>query len=486
MQRLALFLLMTASCIVLVACGGGERPLDRILERGELRFITRNGPTTYYLGRAGERGFEYELASELADELDVDLVVTQAFTLEALFTALDRGEADIAGAGLTLTEDREDRYARSVSYASQRPQVVYKVGDRKPRRVEDLAGLNIAVLANSSHEDLLRKLNARQAAADTSDAAGFELRWTAVEVSDPVELLQRVNRDEADVAIVDSRDFYIQQNLVPRVARAFDLADEREIVWYLHPDAQDSELLATVDSLIVRLGQEGQLQDWRSRYFDRDDEISRVDTQTFVNSVKRDLKHYQQLIQIVAREEGLPWELLAAMSYQESHWDPKATSRTGVRGMMMLTKATARELDVNDRTDPGESLRGGARYFKKLRRRLPEDILEPDRSWMALAAYNIGRAHLSDARVLTERRGGDPHLWEDVMIALPLLEESAHYKTLKYGYARGLEAMRYVQNIRHYFNVLRWQTAREQRPLPPADTESLLPPSLNELRLRAL
>jgi membrane-bound lytic murein transglycosylase F len=202
--------------------------------------------------------------------------------------------------------------------------------------------------------------------------------------------------------------------------------------------------------------------------------------------VRKNLRDYQQLIEVVAREESLAWEFLAAISYQESHWDPKATSRTGVRGMMMLTRATAKELGVDDRTDPAQSLRGGARYFKDLRRRLPGDIYEPDRSYLALAAYNIGMGHLEDARVLTERRGGDPHLWSDVMEALPLLEDQTHYETLRYGYARGKEAVRYVQNIRHYYNILRWQTARAERPQPPADAERLLPEVLSSLRLRAL
>jgi membrane-bound lytic murein transglycosylase F len=202
--------------------------------------------------------------------------------------------------------------------------------------------------------------------------------------------------------------------------------------------------------------------------------------------MRSNLKEYQQLIEIVAREENLPWELLAAISYRESHWDPTATSRTGVRGLMMLTSATARDLGVEDRTDPTESMRGGARYFRELRERLPDDILEPDRTLFALAAYNIGRGHLEDARILTERRGGDPHLWEDVMETLPLLENPRHYENLRYGYARGLETVRYVQNIRHYYEILRLQSARDQAPEAPRDLEPLLPSALRGLRLLAL
>jgi membrane-bound lytic murein transglycosylase F len=312
------------------------------------------------------------------------------------------------------------------------------------------------------------------------------LKWESVNGSDTGELLTRVNEDRIDLAIVDSRDFFIQQNLVPRLEVAFDLAAEEDIVWYLADSARGTPLLKTINEFLQRRQSDNSIAQIQRGYFDRDEDISRVDSQTFVGKVRRDLSSYQQLIEIVALEQKIPWELIAAISYQESHWDPKATSRTGVRGMMMLTLATAEEMDVDDRTDPAESLRGGARYFKKLRRRLPDDILEPDRSWLALAAYNIGMGHLEDARVLTQRRGGDPHLWRDIMDTLPLLQEPQHYRTLRYGYARGLEAVRYVQNIRHYYNILRWQTARAKRPEAPRDAAPLVPENLRNLKLRAL
>ena len=469
------FVLLPA--LLLTACTDRNTNFDAIKDRGELRFITRNSPTTYYLGRSGPRGFEYELATLLAKELGVDLVVIQAFSLDEVFDALERGEADIAGAGLTMTKTRTRRFAKSIPYARQTAQVVYKVGRKKPRHLEDLQGLSLSTLAGSSHEDLLATLR---------DQDLDWLTWESVKAIDTGELLARVNEDRSDTAIVDSRDFFIQQNLVPRLEIAFDLADEEDIVWYLPRSARRTALLATVNAFLERCQSDGTIAQIEHRYFDRDEDISRVDSQTFVGKVRSDLSSYQQLIENVAQEQKIPWELLAAISYQESHWDPNARSRTGVRGMMMLTLATAEEMNVNDRTDPAESLRGGARYFKKLRRRLPNDILEPDRSWLALAAYNIGMAHLEDARVLTEQRGGDPHLWQDVMDNLPLLEQPNHYKSLRYGYARGREAVGFVQNIRHYYNILRWQTARAERPQPPRDAEPLVPKSLRKLKLRAL
>jgi membrane-bound lytic murein transglycosylase F len=154
------------------------------------------------------------------------------------------------------------------------------------------------------------------------------------------------------------------------------------------------------------------------------------------------------------------WRLLAAIGYQESHWDPDATSRTGVRGIMMLTQRTATQLGVNNRLDPEQSIEGGARYFLRMHRRVPARIQEPDRTWMALAAYNMGYGHLEDARVLTQKQGGDPDLWLDVNERLPLLSQEKWYRQTRYGYARGYEAKQYVENIRSYFDTLIWMETR--------------------------
>jgi len=188
----------------------------------------------------------------------------------------------------------------------------------------------------------------------------------------------------------------------------------------------------------------------------------------------------------VAAEYQMDWHLLAAVAYQESYWNPLATSPTGVRGMMMLTLPTAREMGVDDRLDAAQSLRGGARYLKNIKRRLPGDIHEPDRTWLALAAYNIGMGHLEDARVITERQGGDPHLWRDVIKALPLLQKSKHFQNTRYGYARGLEAATYVQNIRHYYSILEWQDIPENKALPPMRAEDYLPAAVSNVSLLAL
>jgi membrane-bound lytic murein transglycosylase F len=153
--------------------------------------------------------------------------------------------------------------------------------------------------------------------------------------------------------------------------------------------------------------------------------------------------------------------LPASVAYQESHWDPDAVSPTGVRGIMMLTQATARHIGIDKRTDPLQSIQGGAKYLKRLYAKIPDRIGEPDRTWFALAAYNIGFGHLEDARIITQTRGGDPDKWIDVKQNLPLLARKKWYRQTEHGYARGYEPVRYVENIRSYYDVLAWYLQRE-------------------------
>jgi membrane-bound lytic murein transglycosylase F len=278
----------------------------------------------------------------------------------------------------------------------------------------------------------------------------------------------------------------MQQGQYPRLRVAFDLGSEQQLGWFLPPDGHHSRLIERIDGLFSRLEQSGQMEKLRELHFGHAAGVSRVGSQTFSRNVRKKLPQYRELIGQVADEYQMDWELLAAISYQESHWNPLATSATGVRGMMMLTLPTARDLDIENRLDPAQSLRGGARYLKNIKRRLPKDIGEPDLTWFALAAYNVGMGHLEDARVITERQGGDPDLWIDVMERLPLLQKSKYYQNTRYGYARGSEPVTYVQNIRHYYSVLQWQDITRNKMRPPVQTDEFLPAMVRGSRLSAL
>ncbi len=163
---------------------------------------------------------------------------------------------------------------------------------------------------------------------------------------------------------------------------------------------------------------------------------------------------YRRHFEEVAQVYGMPWTLLAAQAYQESHWDRHAVSPTGVRGLMMLTRNTASSLGIQNRTDPFKSIEGGARYLAHLERQISARSGTPERIWIALAAYNVGMGHVKDAQHLARRMGKNPHSWEQIKTVLPLVSQKKYYRALRHGYARGWEPVQYVKRIRAYRALL--------------------------------
>ena len=470
--------LIVPTALALMLCGCAKRDsLADIQARGELVVVTRNSPTTYYIGKDGPTGFEYALTQLLAEELGVALRTDTAFSLPEIFERLRHADADIAAAGLTLTAERAAAFPPSAPYYRLTPQVIYVAGQFRPREVADLTGMKLAVLKGSSHVERLRTLRREEAP---------ELKWMEIDEADTLQLLELLKTGTADLAVIDSNEFAVQQSLYPRQKVAFNLDAEQDMVWYLPPDIDNARLLVLINGFFARLKADGTLERLRDRYLGHADGVTRMDAFAFAQAVQSTLPKHRALIKQVAREYQLDWHLLAAMAYQESQWDPKATSPTGVRGMMMLTTSTARELGVDNRLDATESLRGGARYFKELKRRLPKGIGEPDRTWMALAAYNVGLGHLEDARLLTRRQGGNPSSWQEVESRLPLLQQPRYYKITRNGYARGQEAVTLVQNVRHYYSVLAWRDITDNQPMPPLPAVDYFPGVIAGLELRAL
>ena len=460
---------------LLASCTGPDS-LDRVEERGELVVVSRNGPATYYEDKDGPAGFEYALGSLFAEDLGVELKMEVRHSIADVLESVRRGQVDFAAAGLTITPDRKAEFVFTHPYFEIQSQIVYVTGTARPRRIEDLLDGRLVLLADSSHAELLRGLQAEYP----------QLRWQEISDAVPSDLLDMVSSGAATFAILDSNEFTANRSFYSKLRVGFSLPQTEQIAWLFNARADNQRLRQRADKFIERLQSDGTLTQLKEQQFGHAWGVTQVDSQTFLRRVKRRLPKYQELVRSVAEEYQMDWQLLAAISYQESHWNPYARSPTGVRGMMMLTSNTAGEMNVENRLDPAQSLRGGARYFKKIKRLLPGDISEPDRTWFALAAYNIGRGHLEDARIITERQGGDPHRWVDVKERLPLLQKSKYYRSTRHGYARGSEPVTYVKNIRHYYNILAWQDINKHRPLAPIVVEDYVPEVLKTSRLSGL
>jgi membrane-bound lytic murein transglycosylase F len=444
--RITTRLLISLLCLLTIT--GSVRPntVEKIRSQGEIVVITRNSPTTYFEDNVGATGYEFELAKAFADYIGVDLVIKQADSLSDLYSTIDRNDAAFAAAGLTVSQEKDKWVRFSTPYMQVSQQVIYRRGGMKPKEFFDLAKGQLVVTSDSSHAHQLRVMQNDQVP---------ELTWSESPDFETVELLQMVAMGEVDFTVVDSNEFEMLQAYYPNLAVAFDLTGAQPLAWAF-PQSRDDSLFKLAQSFFRNAQTNGLLLEVRERFYGHLDQLNYVGAKRFQKQTDKKLDKYDDLFQQAADRHNLDWRLLAAMSYQESHWNPRAKSFTGVRGMMMLTLRTAKELGVRNRLDPKQSIDGGADYLVKLRKRLPESISEPDRTWMALAAYNVGYGHLTDARKLAKKDGGDNTRWMDVKNYLPLLSQKRYYKQTRHGYARGSEPVSYVQNIRRYFDVLVW------------------------------
>ena len=431
-------------------CSSAPSLLDQVVEVGELRVVTRDSPTTYFVGPDGPAGPEFDLVRGFAEQLGVKLVVSTVDNVSEILPQLISGESHMAAAGLSITESRREYLSFGHPYDTVDMHLIYKLGTGKPRSIEEAIGRSIEVVAGSSHSDMLASLS----------QAYPELEWSENADVEVADLMEKVAHGELDFTVADSTEFNIQRHFYPDLRVALDLEIADPIAWAYRKGDGD-RLLAQADDYLIKAERSGLLAQVRDRYYGHTKKFDYVGTRAFIRHFDSRLPRYRPWFEEAGELNDVDWRLLAAIGYQESHWRSHAVSPTGVRGIMMLTEATADYLDIDDRMDPETSIFGGARFYARQTERIADSVEEPDRTWMALAAYNVGFNHIKDARQIVEWQGGDPDTWVDISKALPLLAKREWYSRVKYGYARGWEPVLYVNNIRSYYNILRWISASE-------------------------
>ena len=444
--RPLLFGVLTISLIP--ACSSESQRANQNLaapsESGVLHVATRNGSTTYYLDRhENPAGPEYALITDYAAARGWEVEWTMYDSTSAVIKALDNASVHLAAAGLTFNTLRNAIYAKGPAHTEVTEQLVcHRELSPLPDSYDGLSDFEIVVTEDSSYVATLKEINA--------DYADLQFR----EDSRTSELiLTAVAEKSIQCSVADANIVNIMQRHFPYLEVAMDLTDGRNLGWYapnkfrdIANDAHEWMNSSEGDEAIGRM---------ESRYYSYISEFDFVDLRALNRSIDKRLKRYIDEFETAEESTGMPADLLAALAYQESNWNPKAVSPTGVRGIMMLTQATAEELGVEDRTDPEEAIDGGARYLADRHQRLPESIPEPDRTYLALASYNIGRGHLLDARQLARELGKNPDSWSDMREILPLKADKRYYPSTRYGYARGYEPVHFVQRIRNYRDVIK-------------------------------
>ncbi|APE31354.1 lytic transglycosylase F [Halomonas aestuarii] len=443
---------------LLQACGPDEPPvvqLDPPAPGEPLKVVTRNAATTYYLDRQeAPAGPEHDLVQAFAEANDWQVEWTLAGSTAEVLEALESDEVHLAAAGLTHLPSRDERFLQGPTHTDIVEQLVcHRELRPMPREVEEMADVEIRVTADSSYAEKLESL------VNTYTGIDYEEDPRTTEM-----LLAAVANRQIECTLADSNIVKVVRRHFPHLEVAMNLTSGDRLGWYLPAGHQ----ALAERSREWMAGPEGQarLDEMQHRYYDYIGEFDFVDLRALNRRIEERLPSFLELFLEASEETGMPADLLAALAYQESHWDPGAVSPTGVRGIMMLTRNTAKSVGVTNRLDPAEAIDGGARYLADRHDRLPDTIPEPDRTYLALASYNIGRGHLLDARELARQLGKNPDSWADMREVLPLKADKRYYPQTRYGYARGYEPVHYVQRIRNYLDVIsaavEWTPLEEQ------------------------
>jgi membrane-bound lytic murein transglycosylase F len=398
-----------------------------------------------------ENAFETELAELFAQQLQVKVKLVP-LPIDQALPALVAHKAHMATAARSTND-----YALRFSKTYQSLDELVICHGATPDDIDNLASRDLVVAAGSPQEIALRAVQREH----------NRLRWKSRSKTSSVELLEEVADGKLDCTVANGEQLATARNFYPELGIALDIDSPSEMSWAF-ANAGNSQLFDEAQLFFTHIKQDGTLRHLIDRYYGYNERLNAVNAEAFISQTRSLLPRYRHWFKEAADLTGIDWQLLAALAYQESHWDPNATSYTNVRGIMMLTEETADRMNVENRLDAHSSILAGARYLQLLKEQLPLRMSEDDRLWMALAAYNQGMGHLEDARILASQSGLNPDIWSDVKRMMPLLARPSFYKNTKHGKARGGEAVILVETVRLYHDMLkRMETQNSPYQLPP-------------------
>lgn len=418
-----------------------QESLAAVKSQGDLIVLTTENPLIYSENKKGEAsGIDHELLENFAGHYNLKLKYVTLTDEQAILQALSTGQGDIAAARLRTSHNSEG-FLTGPSY-EETTLSLYCHKQAQVQNIRDLNNKKVTLLEQDNYQGLVERL------LQFSPLVRLEI----ISGQKTLKMMAQLNESKKDCVIAETLNGDYYSRSFSQVEKVITLTDSYSLSWLLPPNNQH----------LVRL-----MQSWYQQAT-RDDEIMRVldrhktylsqlnkrDITQFLKRVRSTFPTYRKAFKEAADEHDLPWQLVASVAYQESHWNAEARSYTGVRGIMQLTEDTAAHVGVEDRTDPMQSIWGGSKYLRYLFDQTPKGLNAKDRMALALAAYNIGWAHLKDAQKLAEKMGRNPYSWRHLREILPLLANPEYSSDLEYGAARGYETVDFVERVTSFYNLM--------------------------------
>ena len=421
-----------------------QETLKNLADRKEVTVLTMDRPLVYSQRSSSEQfGIDYDLVQSFAKEYNLKVQFKVLKSELEVLQALENGEGDFAALRLRQNDHLQtiERFTPGPAYDDTHTNL-YCHRNAKVEHLNDLSGKKIVAL----NKDL------NQEEAQRFQRWAPQTHFTLLERGRVRQLLREVNSGIYDCAVAENLEGEFNLRYFSKIYRITRLTENFTLHWQFNKKSQD---LAELSHIWFRkASRRDEISEIRHRYSAILSEVSDRDVRQFVKHLGNTLPEFKSYFVSAGEEHKVPWQLAAAVAYQESHWNAEAVSFTGVRGIMQLTTETAEHLGVTDRTDPEQSIWGGTKYLKLLLDRVPEHLDSKDRLSLALAAYNIGWAHLEDAQGLARQKNMNPYSWMDLKKILPLLEEPSIAETLKYGKARGRETVEFVDRVKGFYNLI--------------------------------
>ncbi|HBX51676.1 MAG: hypothetical protein A2W98_05805 [Bacteroidetes bacterium GWF2_33_38] len=437
-----------------------EFDLKEIIERGKLIAITQNNSTDYFIYKGEPMGYQFEMLKNLADYLNVKLEIIVSNDLDEIFEKLENHECDIIAINLTITDKRSQliNFSNPLSQTRQvlvqkKPENWYNLSKLEldstiVRNPKDLAGKQVYIQRNTSHEDRLKNI---------SKEIGDSIHIVELDI-ETEEIISKVASGEIAYAISDENVALVNQKYYPILDINTAIGSYQDIAWGVRKGSDS--LLSSINSWLEKFKNSKQHRRIYKKYFKNNKSVS-IKRSEYFSSLTGKISDYDYFIKKQSKILSWDWKLLASLIYQESKFNHDVEAWTGAYGIMQLMPVTAERFGVDSLSTPEENIEAGVQFIKFLEKQFNYIEAEEERIKFVLASYNVGPGHVFDAQRLAQKNGKDPNIWDDnVDIYMLKKSEPKYYRdpVVKHGYCRGKEPFDYVSEVldryEHYKNVV--------------------------------